>query len=186
MKSYPTRYPRVELCFGGRGGGCNWYLYKRHWFHTFLPGKENIFQRIAYHSTAHSGYSVFVRARLCLNVNHGIVRVGSAPWRFPGCLVDRETESKRGKGLRRISLQAMLVRGEKGRRGLYWMNWSHFSILHISVGHMLMAHLLLLPWELTQRQSQNGYFNAKHIGRPEGRRRCGLGCWLLLAGKALL
>lgn len=31
------------------------------------------------------------------------------------------------------------------------------------MGHMLMAHLSLLPGGLTQSQSQNGHFNTKHI-----------------------
>ena len=63
----------------------------------------------------------------------------------------------------------------KCQKSLNWMNCSHFSVHYISMGHMLRVHLLLLPWELTQRQSQNGCFNAKHIRRPESWRRCCLG-----------
>ena len=140
--------------------------------------------------------NVLVGIRLCLNIKHWMIfRVGSAPWRYPLCLADRETETQRGKGVcwncTSRSQKSSNLRGVPPRRdtqhcsqgwgvgkcqkGLNWMNCSHFSIHYVSMGHMLRAHLLLLPWELTQRQSQNGCFNAKHIRRPEGWRRCCLG-----------
>lgn len=53
------------------------------------------------------------------------------------------------------------------------MNCSHFSIHYISMGHMLIAHLLLLPQRADSKAKPKWvFYNAKHIRRPEGRRRC--------------
>lgn len=65
---------------------------------------------------------MFVRVRLCLNINHRIFRVGRAPWRFHAHLLYREIKLIEGTGFAKIApsvsggagtrtyiLQAMLV-----------------------------------------------------------------------------
>lgn len=56
---------------------------------------------------------MFVRVRLCLNINHRIFRVGRAPWRFHANLLYRETKLIEWKGFAKI---APSVSGGAGTR----------------------------------------------------------------------
>lgn len=107
--------------------------------------------------------------------------MGTAPPRVPVSLVGEGTDLERGSGLlklqcwvavelvpKRHTLLGTAGMWGKCRKHINGMNCTHLFIYCISMGHMVMAHLSLLPWGPTQSQSQNGHFNTKHIRKGVG------------------